>query len=57
MNTKPVDAEYMNPNGYDLLYYKFESGSLMVYDPRIGQWVKTPLNKQIVLDHFKRISG
>lgn len=55
MNTKPVDAEYMNPNGYDLLYYKFESGSLMVYDPRIGQWVKTPLNKQIVLDHFKRI--
>lgn len=55
MNTKPVDAEYMNPNGYDLIYYKFESDDLMVYDPRIGQWVKTPLNKQIVLDRFKRI--
>ena len=55
MNIKPVDAQYMNPNGYDLIYYKFESDDLMVYDPRIDKWVKTPLNKQIVFDRFKRI--
>ena len=55
MNTKPIDAQYMNPNGFDLIYYKFENDNLMVFNPRTGVWEDTPLNKQIVIERFKRI--
>lgn len=55
MNLKPPDAQYINPNGFDLKYYRFEAEQLMVFDPKKDEWVKTPLNKQIVLTRFKRI--